>query len=262
MKLSSNNGSGHFEEDDIIKGRLLKGKDGKELFYAWNNWSLKEGPILRIFPGYHISFSNCPSYLNKPKSAKRKLPKGRQSANKRNRTDCNQKTEKEYLLMMIVILPCTTHGCHLNLKTVPYLQLGFGFTQMMGLSTALNPEDTNKFGAGAVLQNDTWRSIHCKPVFSAITSSNSPSEEVLKGVNKNIEMGTPTCYECYTMRRALNMEKEIAAIEAQEHILMLEKRQMAAELIVKQGNIDLQAVELLQVRTEFAEQANKVKESE
>jgi hypothetical protein len=56
-----------------------------------------------------------------------------------------------------------------------------------------------KFCAGTVLQNDTWRSIHCKPVFSATTSS-PPSEEVLKGVIKNIEMGTPTCYECYTMR--------------------------------------------------------------
>ena len=26
-----------------------------------------------------------------------------------------------------------------------------------------------KFCAGAVLQNDTWRSIHCQPVFSANT---------------------------------------------------------------------------------------------
>ncbi len=43
---------------------------------------------------------------------------------------------------------------------------------------------------------------------------------------------------------------------------MLEKRQMAAELIVKQSIIDLQAAELLQVRTEFAQQANLVKESE
>ncbi|KAK4027894.1 Uncharacterized protein APZ42_001433 [Daphnia magna] len=58
------------------------------------------------------------------------------------------------------------------------------------------------------------------------------------------------------------MEKEIVAMVAREHILMLEKRQMAAELIVKQGIIDLQAAKLLQVRTEVAEQANKVKESE
>lgn len=43
---------------------------------------------------------------------------------------------------------------------------------------------------------------------------------------------------------------------------MLEKRQMAAELIVKQSIIDLQAAELLQVRTEFVQQANLVKESE
>jgi hypothetical protein len=58
------------------------------------------------------------------------------------------------------------------------------------------------------------------------------------------------------------MEKEIAAMEAREHILMLEKRQIAAELIVKQGIIDLQTAELLKVRTEFAEQASKVKEIE
>jgi hypothetical protein len=56
-------------------------------------------------------------------------------------------------------------------------------------------------------------------------------------------------------------KKEIAAMEAQEDILMLENRQMASELIVKQGIIDLQPAELLQVHTEFAEQANKVKES-
>ncbi|KAI9552550.1 hypothetical protein GHT06_020403 [Daphnia sinensis] len=79
-------------------------------------------------------------------------------------------------------------------------------------------------------------------------------------------MGTPTYYECYIMRRALEglakHGKEIAAMEAQGHILMLEKREMAAELIVKEGIIDLQAAELLHVRPEFAEQANKVKESE
>ena len=51
-------------------------------------------------------------------------------------------------------------------------------------------------------------------------------------------------------------------MEAREHILMLEMRQMAAELIVKQGIIDLQSVELFNVRTEFAEQANKIKENE
>jgi phage gp16-like protein len=58
------------------------------------------------------------------------------------------------------------------------------------------------------------------------------------------------------------MEKEIAAMEAQEHILMLKKRQMATEIIVKQGIIELQADELLKIRTEFAQQANKVKVSE
>ena len=51
-------------------------------------------------------------------------------------------------------------------------------------------------------------------------------------------------------------------MEAREHILMLKMRQMAAELIVKQGIIDLQSVELFNVRTEFAEQANKIKENE
>jgi hypothetical protein len=54
LKASSRVCSSHFEEDDIIKGRLLKGKDGKELFYAWNNWSLKERAIPRIFPGYNF----------------------------------------------------------------------------------------------------------------------------------------------------------------------------------------------------------------
>ena len=56
--------------------------------------------------------------------------------------------------------------------------------------------------------------------------------------------------------------KKIAAMEAREHILMLEMRQMAAELIVKLGIIDLQSVELFNVRTEFAEKANKIKENE
>ena len=51
-------------------------------------------------------------------------------------------------------------------------------------------------------------------------------------------------------------------MEAQEHILMLKKRQMATEIIVKQGIIELQADELLKIRTEFAQQANKVKVSE
>jgi hypothetical protein len=108
LKASSRVCLGHFEEVVIIKGRLLKRKEGKEIFFAWNNWSLKQGATTRIFPGFHFSFSNliklvssfyinfslynigCPSYLNKPKSAKRKLPKGRQTANKRNRTDCDQ----------------------------------------------------------------------------------------------------------------------------------------------------------------------------
>ncbi|XP_046461096.1 uncharacterized protein LOC124207595 [Daphnia pulex] len=38
-------------------------------------------------------FSQAARVLNKPKSAKRKLPKGKQTANKRNRTECDQLVE-------------------------------------------------------------------------------------------------------------------------------------------------------------------------
>jgi hypothetical protein len=72
LKASSRVCSGQFEEDDIIKDRLLKGKDGKEFFCAWNNWSLKEGAISRIFPGYHFCFINLlklvPSFLRERNS--------------------------------------------------------------------------------------------------------------------------------------------------------------------------------------------------
>ncbi|EFX78455.1 hypothetical protein DAPPUDRAFT_105251 [Daphnia pulex] len=40
-----------------------------------------------------VYYIGCPSYLNKPKSAKRKLPKGKQTANQRNRTKCDQLVE-------------------------------------------------------------------------------------------------------------------------------------------------------------------------
>ena len=85
----------HFEEDDVVKGQHFKGKDGKDMFFPWNNWRLKDGAVPRLFPG--ISFiifclicltglwpiiffyhAGCPKHLNKPKPAKRKLPKERQ----------------------------------------------------------------------------------------------------------------------------------------------------------------------------------------
>lgn len=58
------------------------------------------------------------------------------------------------------------------------------------------------------------------------------------------------------------MEKEIGTMEAQEHILRMEKREIEAELIVKQDIINLQAAELLKVRNDFAQKANEVKENE
>jgi len=58
------------------------------------------------------------------------------------------------------------------------------------------------------------------------------------------------------------MEAEIATMEAQEYILKLEKQQMAAELIVKQGIIDTQAAELLKIRQDFAKQAEELKASD
>lgn len=66
-----------------------------------------------------------------------------------------------------------------------------------------------KFFAGAVLEDDTWRSCHCKTIFDGNNenpfdaSTHSLAEDVLRGVQKTIEIGTPRCSECYTMRRAL-----------------------------------------------------------
>ena len=51
LKMSSRVCSSHFEDDDVLKGRWLEGKDGKQIFYSWNNWILKDGGIPIIFPG-------------------------------------------------------------------------------------------------------------------------------------------------------------------------------------------------------------------
>lgn len=51
LKPSSKVCSRHFEDEDILKGRWIKGKDGQDLFYPWNNFSLKENAVPRIFPG-------------------------------------------------------------------------------------------------------------------------------------------------------------------------------------------------------------------
>lgn len=55
LKSTSKVCSRHFADDDIIKGRWIKGKDGKDLFYPWNNWTLKKDAIPRIFPGCAVT---------------------------------------------------------------------------------------------------------------------------------------------------------------------------------------------------------------
>ena len=126
MKLSSNNGSRtflatmqilklHQEYAQVISKKLSLSKAGclkrrreKKFSLLRTIEVLNKEPPQEFFPGFHFSFSNliklvsscyinfslynigCPSYLNKPKSAKRKLPKGRQTANKRNPMDCDQ----------------------------------------------------------------------------------------------------------------------------------------------------------------------------
>ncbi|KZS09767.1 Uncharacterized protein APZ42_025936 [Daphnia magna] len=215
LKVSSRVCSGQFKEDNIIEGRLLKGKDGKELFYAWNNWI-----------HFSLYFIDCPSYLNKPKSAKRKLPKERQTANKRNRTDRNQVDElREYtddfsenwegvpvdddchsslhdpwLSFKPQDCPVPPAWFWIHSNKGPEVPICVKFQlipwKAVESNTVLNPEYTSetlvqqmtriskdfdeahtckgvreeklfniKFCAGAVLKNDTWRSIHCKPVF-------------------------------------------------------------------------------------------------
>ncbi|KAK4009432.1 hypothetical protein OUZ56_018545 [Daphnia magna] len=89
LKPSSRVCSRHFEEDDVIKGRMIKGKDGKEIFHAWKNWTLKEGAIPRIF-------QDCPSHLTKPKpAAKRKLPKDRETADVRKHKNAKHLDEPQ-----------------------------------------------------------------------------------------------------------------------------------------------------------------------
>lgn len=89
LKPSSRVCSRHFEEDDVIKGRIIKGKDGKEIFHAWKNWTLKEGAIPRIF-------QDCPSHLTKPKpAAKRKLPKDRETADVRKHKNAKHLDEPQ-----------------------------------------------------------------------------------------------------------------------------------------------------------------------
>jgi hypothetical protein len=56
LKASSRVCLGHFEEVVIIKGRLLKGKEEKEIFFAWNNWSLKQEPPQEFFQGFIFLF--------------------------------------------------------------------------------------------------------------------------------------------------------------------------------------------------------------
>ena len=51
LKISPRVCSHHIEEDEVLKGRWLEGNDGKQIFYTWNNWILKDGAIPRIFPG-------------------------------------------------------------------------------------------------------------------------------------------------------------------------------------------------------------------
>lgn len=56
-----------------------------------------------------------------------------------------------------------------------------------------------KFCTGAVLQDDTWRSTNCKTFFDVNNknfydpSSHSLPEDVLKWVQKTIDIGTPVC---------------------------------------------------------------------
>lgn len=51
------------------------------------------------------------------------------------------------------------------------------------------------------------------------------------------------------------MENQIASMEAEEHIMRLEKLKMESELRIKQGIIDAQTAELLKLRQDFAEKA-------
>ena len=41
LKHSSKVCSHHFEDNDVLKGRWVEGKEGKQIFFPWNNWVLK-----------------------------------------------------------------------------------------------------------------------------------------------------------------------------------------------------------------------------
>ncbi|KAK4007329.1 hypothetical protein OUZ56_012489 [Daphnia magna] len=58
------------------------------------------------------------------------------------------------------------------------------------------------------------------------------------------------------------MEKEIASMEAQEHIYELEKSIMTSELKIKQGIIDSQPSEMLKLQQEFAQKAIDVQKND
>lgn len=53
------------------------------------------------------------------------------------------------------------------------------------------------------------------------------------------------------------MEKEIATMEAQQHIDKIEKIKMASELRSKQALIDIQEEELSKIRLDFAEKCKE-----
>lgn len=58
------------------------------------------------------------------------------------------------------------------------------------------------------------------------------------------------------------MEKEIITMEAQEHILKLEKAKMAAEMSTKEALIQLQASDMAKLRKDFEEQTKNSQQNE
>ncbi|KAI9552553.1 hypothetical protein GHT06_020407 [Daphnia sinensis] len=216
---------------------MIKGKDGKEIFHAWKNWTLKEGAIPRIF-------QDCLSHLTKPKPAKRKLPKDRETADVRKHKNAKHLDEPREdindipLWVQFELIPGeTTQSKSVHLKDG---QVFLSYNSKVLYTTFLNQEQNDetlcqqlarviknfdeahkchgiregkfaniKFCTGAVLQDDTWRSANCKTFFDVNNknfydpSSHSLPEDVLKWVQKTIEIGTPVCSECCTIRRAL-----------------------------------------------------------
>lgn len=57
------------------------------------------------------------------------------------------------------------------------------------------------------------------------------------------------------------MEKEIARMEADEHIHLVEKAKMAAEIRMKQAIIDAQASEMAKLRSDFATKAKEAQDN-